>query len=289
MSAQDTFFSDKISQFFDQNSGGKLFGILNVTPDSFFDGGRYLQEKVWLKRVEEMIGEGADVIDVGAYSSRPGAMDISIKEEIARLIPVVTSINKRFPDAIISVDTFRSEVAEESLTAGARIINDIGGGTLDEKMFDFVVKYNVPYVLMHIKGAPQTMQQSPSYSNVVEEVRSYFEKAIHYFSLKKFNNIILDPGFGFGKTLEHNYTLLGHLDQFNSLGFPVMAGLSRKSMITKVLNVSAEDALAGTIALNTIALLKGAKFLRVHDVKEGKDVIRIVDSLKGNSQTAQYS
>ncbi len=279
MSAQDTFFYHKNLLIFDQNSTPVVFGILNVTPDSFFDGGKYLTEKSWLKRVEEMLLEGVDVIDIGAYSSRPGASDISIEEEENRLLPVIKSIKKHFKDVVISIDTFRSSVAEKSVDMGVNIINDIGGGTLDEKMFETIIKLNVPYILMHIQGNPQTMQQNPVYKNIVSDVYSYFESKIEFLNQNNFNKIIIDPGFGFGKTIEDNFTLVKNLNVFTDFKLPIMVGFSRKSMVTKILNCKSEESLLGTSVLNAFALGKGAKILRVHDVKEAKDTIRLFQKM----------
>lgn len=283
MSAQDTFFYHKNLLIFDQNSAPVVFGILNITPDSFFDGGKYLTEKSWLKRVEEMLLEGADVIDIGAYSSRPGASDINIEEEENRLLPVIKSIKKHFKDVVISIDTFRSSVAEKSVDMGANIINDIGGGTLDEKMFETIIKLNVPYILMHIQGNPQTMQQNPVYKNIVSDVYSYFESKIEFLNQNNFNKIIIDPGFGFGKTIEDNFILVKNLKVFTDFKLPIMVGFSRKSMVTKILNCKSEESLLGTSVLNAFALSKGAKILRVHDVKEAKDTIRLFQKMNEQS------
>lgn len=279
MSAQDTFFYEKNLEFFSQNAEPIVFGILNITPDSFFDGGKYINEKAWLKRVEQMIVEGVDVIDVGAYSTRPGALDVKEEEEVDRLIPVLKSIRKEFKNVVISVDTFRSNVAVASVNEGANIINDIGGGTLDDKMFDTIIKLNVPYILMHIQGSPQTMQVNPSYNDVMKEIFSFFQKGVAYFNAQGFNKIIIDPGFGFGKSIDDNFKILSNLNYFSNLNLPIMVGLSRKSMISKILDVKKEDALIGTIILNSIALMKGAKILRVHDVKEAKQTIKLVRKL----------
>ncbi len=279
MSAQDTFFYEKNLEIFSHNTEPIVFGILNITPDSFFDGGKYINEKAWLKRVEQMIIEGVDVIDVGAYSTRPGALDVKEEEEVARLIPVLKSIRKEFKNVVISVDTFRSNVAVASVNEGANIINDIGGGTLDDKMFDTIIKLNVPYILMHIQGSPQTMQVNPSYNDVMKEIFSFFQKGVAYFNAQGFNKIIIDPGFGFGKSIDDNFKILSNLNYFSNLNLPIMVGLSRKSMISKILDVKKEDALIGTIILNSIALMKGAKILRVHDVKEAKQTIKLVRKL----------
>lgn len=280
MSLQDTAFSQKIEQLFNEQTKPLVMGILNSTPDSFFDGGNYLLEAEWLAHAKQMIAEGADIIDIGAYSTRPGAATISETEEAERLIPVIRSVRKEFPELLISADTFRATIAEKAIEAGANIINDISGGTMDENMFDTVAKLQVPYVLMHIQGTPQTMQQNPTYENVTEEVFNYFTDKIRELKKLGFEKIILDPGFGFGKTVEHNFQLMNVLEKFNSLNYPLLVGFSRKSMINKVLNTKPENALNGTTILNTIAIQKGAKILRVHDVKEAKEVVKMSEYLK---------
>ncbi len=258
-----------------------VMGILNVTPDSFYDGGVYNSEVKVTARIHQLMEEGADIIDVGAYSTRPGAAPVDEKEEIARLEPAVELIRKYYPEANISIDTFRSKVAEEiNGCFGPVLVNDISGGTLDKHMFAYVTRTQVPYIMMHIQGTPQTMQKNPVYSDVVKEVRMFFEQRIKCLNEMGFDNIILDPGFGFGKTLEHNYQLLDALDEYADMGYPVLAGMSRKSMICRVLELKAADALTGTTVLNTIALLKGAHLLRVHDVKEAVETVKIVEMLK---------
>ena len=257
-----------------------IMGILNVTPDSFFDGGKYKDEQSIINQVDKMINGGADIIDIGAYSSRPNAEHISEEEELNRIIPIIKLIRLQYPDVIISADTFGSIVAKECVAAGADLINDISGGTIDENIFITIAKLQVPYVLMHIKGTPQNMQSNPEYINVVEEVKAYFTEKIAQLNALGVTDIILDPGFGFGKTVEHNYQLLNNLDTFSEFGLPVLAGVSRKSMINKVIGTTPEKALNGTTVLNTIALLKGAKILRVHDVKEAKEAITLVSKLK---------
>lgn len=254
----------------------KIMGILNVTPDSFFDGGKFRKKNEILKQTEKMLLEGADLIDVGGMSSRPGAKMVSEEEELDRIIPVILLIRKRFPDVIISIDTFRSKVAREAVSCGANLINDISGGSFDNKLFDIVAKMKVPYILMHMQGTPQTMQKNPHYENVVTEVMDYFVKKIYLLKQAGVNDIILDPGFGFGKSIEQNYTLLNHLDVLKIFKLPVLVGLSRKSMVCKVLNVSPEKALNGTTILHTVGLQKGANILRVHDVKEAKEVVEIM-------------
>ncbi|MEK6614845.1 MAG: dihydropteroate synthase [Bacteroidota bacterium] len=254
----------------------KVMGILNVTPDSFFDGGKYTDEKNILLHAEKMISEGADIIDIGAYSTRPHAQPISEEEELKRLIPAIKLVRKNFSDVIISADTFRSNVVIHAVNEGADIINDISGGSLDKEMFETIAKLKVPYILMHIQGTPQTMQINPHYKDVVKEVKEYFLKKIKNLQYFGVSQIIIDVGFGFGKNLEHNYTLLKHLSEFKEFGFPILAGISRKSMINKALDITPDTALNGTTVANTIALMNGANILRVHDVKEAKEAIQII-------------
>lgn len=256
-----------------------VMGILNITPDSFFDGGKYKEEKHILSQVKSMISDGMSIIDIGGQSTRPGAKIISEKEEIDRVIPIIKLLKLNFESLIISVDTFRSKVAQKSIEAGAHLINDISGGTMDTNMFKTIGKLQVPYVLMHIKGTPENMQNNPSYSNVVTEVKTFFTEKIKQLHSYGVEDIILDPGFGFGKTTTHNYELLNNINQFKELGFPVLIGASRKSMINKVLGTSPKEALNGTTVINTIALMKGANILRVHDVKEAKEAIQLVGKL----------
>ena len=283
MSAQDTDFSQKTERIFKQDSSPVVMGILNVTSDSFYDGGQYNSEENWLSQTKILIKNGAEIIDIGAYSTRPGAKNISEEEEASQLIKAIKSVRKHFPEILLSADTFRYGVAEKAVEAGANIINDISGGTMDATMFETIAKLNVPYILMHIQGTPETMQKKPEYENVTEEVYSFFAAKIKELNSLGFNKIILDPGFGFGKTLEHNYQLLKEMEKFHSFHLPLLVGFSRKSMINKLLNVSAKDALNGTTILNTIALQKGAKILRVHDVKEAKEAVVIVAYLRGQS------
>ena len=251
-------------------------GILNCTPDSFFDGHRYNNQEQALRQVEKMLAEGADIIDIGACSSRPNAEIIPLEEELDRIIPIIKSIRINFPEAIISIDTFRSEVAKRCLDLGASIINDISAGEMDHKMFPLVGDRKVPYIVMHMKGTPQTMQTDPFYEDVVLEVKKYFSQKIVSLHSLGVNDIILDPGFGFGKSIKHNYELLNGLDLFASFRKLIMVGLSRKSMIYKVLENSPEEALNGSTVLHTISLLKGANILRVHDVQQAKQVVRLV-------------
>lgn len=278
--AQDTVFSQKIERIFDQRSTPLIMGILNVTPDSFFDGGKYTEEQHWLAHTREMIEAGADLIDVGAYSTRPGAKNISETEELERLIKVLVSLRKNFPDLLISVDTFRANVAEQAVAVGANIINDISGGTMDFKMFETIAKLDVPYVFMHIQGTPETMQQNPKYNNVVNEVHAFFGEKLKQLKDLGVTKVILDPGFGFGKTVEHNFQLLKNLNKFQDFKLPILAGVSRKSMINKLLNISSKDSVNGTSILNTIALKNGANILRVHDVKEAKEVVKVFEYLR---------
>ncbi len=259
-----------------------IMGILNVTPDSFFDGGRYLNEENIIERVNSMECDGAKIIDIGGYSSRPKATHISENEELNRILPVVKLIKNNFPNLIISVDTFRSKVAEKSIEAGANIINDISGGNMDSNMFNCIADLKVPYILMHMLGTPQTMQENPTYKNVVEEVKQFFTEKVNKLTQFGVKEIILDPGFGFGKTTVHNYELLNSLSEFKTYKLPIMVGFSRKSMINKVIDTTPDEALNGTTVLNTIALMKDANILRVHDVKEANETIKIVNKLNIN-------
>jgi len=261
-------------------SSPKVMGVLNITPDSFFDGGKYKNETAIISQVKKMLGEGATFIDIGAYSSRPGAKHISVKEELERILPVIKLLINEFPDILISIDTFRSEVAKSCINSGACIVNDISGGAIDTSMFNTVAELQVPYIIMHMQGTPQNMQKNPIYKNVVKDVLYYFSKKIKELRSLGMNDIIADPGFGFGKTTEHNYKLLNNLDLFKNLEIPTLVGLSRKSMLYKPLKLTAEKALNATTSANTIALLNGANILRVHDVKEAVEAVKIVDLLK---------
>lgn len=261
----------------------KVMGILNLTPDSFYDGGKYKDEASVLGQVEYMLNHGAAFIDMGAYSSRPGAEHVPEDEELKRMIPVIDLILEKFPDTLISVDTFRSKVAEESIEHGAAIINDIAAGNLDKAMFETVAKHQVPYIMMHMKGTPQSMQKEAEYENLINDLRYYFSEKIKETTSKKINDVIIDPGFGFAKTTAQNYTLLNHLDMFQTFGLPILIGLSRKSMIYKVLESSPKEALNGTTALHTVALLKGANIIRAHDVKEASECVKLVEALKENA------
>jgi dihydropteroate synthase len=257
----------------------KVMGILNVTPNSFFDGGKYNEEKEILLRVEKMLNAGATFIDIGAYSSKPSAEFVSEQEEISRMVPVVNLILKHFPDALLSIDTFRSEVAKASIENGAAIINDIAAGNLDDKMLETIAKYNVPYIMMHMRGTPQTMQILTHYDDIVKEMLFYFSERIAAARQLGINDLIIDPGFGFAKTLEKNYEVLKKMELFEMLELPLLVGISRKSMIYKTLDSSAEEALNGTSVINTIALGKGAKILRVHDVKEAMECVHLFNKI----------
>ncbi|MBD9177643.1 MAG: dihydropteroate synthase [Odoribacter splanchnicus] len=261
-----------------------VMGILNVTPDSFYDGGSYQSEAKIIGRIHQIVEEGGRIIDVGAYSSRPGAAAVSEKEEIGRLMPAVELIRKYYPHIPVSIDTFRAKVAKEVNTCmGTVIVNDISGGTMDETMFDYVSQAGIPYVMMHIQGTPETMQKNPEYADVVKEVGQFFQERIARLEAAGFRQIILDPGFGFGKTLQHNYELLDGMETYKSFGYPLLAGISRKSMIYKLLGGTPADALNGTTVLNTISLLKGADILRVHDVKEAVEAVKIVGAMRESS------
>ncbi len=265
-------------------SSPKVMGILNITPDSFYDGGKYKHESDILFQTEKMLLEGATFIDVGAYSSRPGAAHISENEELSRMIPVVDLLINHFPEIIISVDTFRSKIAKETIENGAAIINDISGGKMDEKMFQTIADLQVPYILMHMLGTPQNMQQNPVYEDVTKEIISFFAAQIYKLHQLKVNDIIIDVGFGFGKTMQHNYEILNNLSLFKILDAPILAGVSRKSMLYKPLKINAYEALNATTVANTIALLNGANILRVHDVKEAMEAIKIVNQLESSEK-----
>jgi dihydropteroate synthase len=258
----------------------KIMGILNVTPDSFYDGFKYTDETSILKQVEKMVLEGADFIDVGGNSTRPGAENISEEEELSRILPAIKTISKNFSSAVISIDTFRASVAKRAVEEGASIINDISGGDLDSSMFETIASLQVPYILMHMKGTPQTMMKEATYENLLKEILDYFHQKIFKLHSHGIKDIIIDPGFGFAKSVEQNFDLLNKLDRLEILEKPIMAGLSRKSMIWRTLKTNPEGALNGTTALNTIALLKGASILRVHDVGEAKEVIQLVQHMR---------
>ena len=254
-------------------------GILNITPDSFFDGGKYKNQKSILLQTEKMLAEGATFIDIGAYSSRPGAEPISEEEELKRILPITEILLSEFPNILLSIDTFRSGIAEKCLEAGAAIINDISAGRLDDKMLSTIAQHKVPYIMMHMKGNPETMRQKTNYKDLLGDILYYFSERIATARALGIHDIIIDPGFGFAKTLDQNYELLKKLDFFKTLNLPILAGLSRKSMIYTVLGSKAENALNGTTALNMIALSKGTNILRVHDVKEAKECILLTENL----------
>ena len=254
----------------------KVMGILNVTPDSFFDGGKYKNEKELLLQTEKMLDEGVTFIDIGAYSSRPGAKHVSEEEELQRIVPVINLLVNEFSDIVISVDTFRSNVAKETVEFGAAIINDISGGMMDAKMFETIAELQVPYILMHMQGTPQNMQQNPEYKNVTTDIISFFAEQIYKLNQLKLNDVIIDVGFGFGKTSTHNFEILKKLTLFESLEAPILTGVSRKSMLYKSLDITADEALNATTVANTIALLNGTNILRVHDVKEAIEAVKIV-------------
>ena len=271
------------------NAGGRLLdlqtpvvmGILNATPDSFYAGSRTQTEAEIAARVHQIVDEGAGIIDVGAYSSRPGADDVPAEEEMLRLRHALDIVRREAPDAIISVDTFRADVAKMCIEeGGAHIINDISGGTLDKNMFRTVARLRVPYILMHIQGEPHTMQQAPHYDNLEQEVFLFLSQRVDQLRQLGVADIILDPGFGFGKTLAHNYELMNRLEDFREFDLPLLVGISRKSMIYKLLGTTPAEALGGTIALNTIALMKGAHILRVHDVRAAVETVRIFETMK---------
>lgn len=257
----------------------KVMGILNVTPNSFYDGGKYSDEKSILNQVEKMIIEGATFIDIGAYSTKPGADFVSEEEEIIRLIPILEIVLKYFPETLISVDTFRSAIAKTAVETGACMINDISAGALDSTIMENVAKLRVPYIMMHMKGNPQTMQGLAHYSDITKEMLYYFSEKVAQARSFGMNDLIIDPGFGFAKTVEQNFEVMNNLELFQMLELPLLVGVSRKSMIYKILETDAEFALNGTTVLNTIALQKGANILRVHDVKEAIECIKLVSQL----------
>ena len=259
----------------------KVMGILNATPDSFYAQSRLQTEKEIILRLQEMENEGSSIMDIGAYSSRPNAQHISIEEEMERLRNCLTLVNKECPNAIVSIDTFRADIAKMCVEEyGAAMINDISAGNMDKQMFATIAQLGVPYIIMHMQGTPQDMQSAPHYDNLLKEVFYFFSEKISKLRDLGVKDIILDPGFGFGKTLEHNYQLMNHLEEFSTFELPLLVGISRKSMIYKLLGTSPEEALNGTTALNTISLLKGANILRVHDVKAAVEAVNIVEKMK---------
>lgn len=263
----------------------RVMGILNLTPDSFYDGGKYKNTSDVLLQAEKMITEGATFIDVGAYSSRPGATHISEDEELHRITPIVALLLKNFPEVLFSIDTFRSKVAAKCLEIGASIINDISAGKLDEAMLDIVFKHQVPYIIMHMKGTPQNIKEMTTYNDVLKEILHYFSERVNAARAKKINDIILDPGFGFAKNTAQNFRLLENLNLFKTFELPILAGVSRKSMIYKTLKTTPENALNGSTALHMIALERGATILRVHDVKEAIECIQLFNELKATNKS----
>jgi dihydropteroate synthase len=263
-------------------SSPKVMGILNVTPNSFFDGGKFSSETTILNQVEKMLIDGATFIDIGGYSSKPNAEFVSEEEEIQRVIPIIKNILKNFPNALLSIDTFRSNVANQSIQNGACIVNDISAGNLDENMMKTIAKLQVPYILMHMKGNPQTMQSLANYENIVKEMIFYFSEKVAQARSLGINDLIIDCGFGFAKTVEQNFEVLQKLDLFQMLELPILTGISRKSMIYKTLNTTAENALNGTTALNMFSLAKGSSILRVHDVKEAVECVTLFNQLNKN-------
>jgi dihydropteroate synthase len=262
-----------------------VMGILNVTPDSFFDGGKYKTEKKVLKRAEEIQEQGGAVIDIGAVSTQPGAEGISTKDEIERLLPAVRAVKKEFPNAFVSIDTYRSWVALKVIEeCGPCMVNDVSGGNFDANMFETIGKLGVPYVLMHMLGTPLKMQDNPEYNDIIRDISMFFTEQVKKLTRAGVMDVIIDPGFGFGKNLEHNYELLNRLDSFKVFQLPLMVGVSRKSMVYKALNVTPNEALNGTSIVNTLALMGGADILRVHDVKEAVEAIRIMDMVRSTSK-----
>jgi dihydropteroate synthase len=257
----------------------KVMGILNITPDSFYDGSVLQNENAILAQAEKMLNNGATFLDMGGYSSRPGAIDVPVTEEINRVIPAIELVLKNFPEALISIDTFRSKVAKKAIECGAVIINDISAGMLDEAMLSTVLQLQVPYIMMHMRGTSQTMQSQTDYKNVTLDVLHYFSERIAAARSAGINDLIVDPGFGFAKTIEQNFELLSNLELFKNLNVPLLIGISRKGMIHKTLNITPQEALNGTTALNSIALLKGANILRVHDVKEAVECVELMNKL----------
>lgn len=253
----------------------QIMGILNVTPDSFFDGGQHNTLEAAIKKAEQLIHQGADILDIGAYSSRPGATLISSQEEIDRALPLIEFLAKNHPDTILSIDTFRADVAQQAVQAGAHIINDISGGGLDTNMFSIVAELQVPYILMHMRGTPETMQQYTDYEDIVNDIAIYFGERIAALRSLGVKDIILDPGFGFSKTIDQNYELLHRIEELHYMGLPLLGGISRKSMIYKKLGITPQDSLPATTALNTLLLNKGTQVLRVHDVTEAKQLIQL--------------
>jgi len=286
--AKDTFFCPKRTL----NLRGKIMnlssplvmGIINITPDSFYDGGKFQSTWQVVKHAEQLLSEGAAMLDLGAASTKPGAGLITAEEEKERLLPVIKGILRRFPEAILSIDTYNSETAIMAIDEGAHIINDISAGNIDPAMFDTIARLQVPYIMMHMQGTPANMQQNPVYKDLIKEISAFFAERINRLNQMGVNDIIIDPGFGFGKTIEHNYQLLNQLDFFRIFDLPLLVGVSRKSMINRVLGTKPDEALNGTTVLNTIALQKGACILRVHDVRQAMEAVKIVEMLKSQSE-----
>ncbi|WP_066755515.1 dihydropteroate synthase [Crocinitomix algicola] len=280
---KDTFFSSnlkfKCQGILHEFDKPIVMGIINATPDSFYAKSRLLENK-GLEQAEKMIEEGAKILDIGGYSSRPGAADISVNEEILRVVPLIRKIRDQYPSILISIDTFRSEVAAAAIDAGANIVNDISGGQLDTRLFEVAGKNQCPYILMHMRGTPQSMMNNTNYINLIEELNHFFKNQIDKAQHAGVSDFIIDPGFGFSKTTESNYELMAKLEAFQELNLPILVGVSRKSMIRKKLNVSTEEALNGTSILNTIALMKGAHILRVHDVKPAFEAVELVSAIR---------
>lgn len=259
-----------------------VMGILNSTPDSFYSQGREQHWSDLLGLAETMVNDGADILDLGGMSTRPGATLISEEEEMKRVLPALEKILERFPNMMLSIDTFRASVAKEALQMGASIINDVSGGELDPAMFSVVASYKAPYICMHMQGTPQTMQQQPRYEDVVTELFAYFQRKVYLLREAGIMDVILDPGFGFGKTMQHNYALMANLDVFTALQAPLLIGVSRKKMVQQPLGIGANDALNGSTALHMMALMKGASILRVHDVKEAKQCVTLFNTAKNS-------
>lgn len=286
--AKDTFFCPKRTL----NLRGKIMnlsspivmGIINITPDSFYDGGKFQSTWQVVKHAEQLLSEGAAILDLGAASTRPGAGLVTAAEEKERLLPVVKGILRRFPEAILSIDTYNSETAIMAIEEGAHIINDISAGNIDPAMFDTIARLQVPYIMMHMQGTPANMQQNPVYKDLIKEISAFFAERINRLNQMGVNDIIIDPGFGFGKTIEHNYQLLNQLDFFRIFDLPLLVGVSRKSMVNRVLGTTPDEALNGTTVLNTIAIQKGANILRVHDVSQAMEAVKIVEMLKSQSE-----
>lgn len=283
MNAKDTVFSPKFTLNLRGNltrlSPPVIMGILNATPDSFYDGGRFVEDKDMLRQMEKMLDDGATIIDIGGYSSRPGAEDISVEEELKRTIHTLKIARKQFPEAHFSIDTFRAQVAEAALSEGASMINDISAGELDQKMFDVIIRWKAPYVMMHMRGTPQNMIKKTDYGNLLLEIIDYFQRKINILKEAGVKDIVVDPGFGFAKKASQSFSLLKNLSYFKVLEAPLLIGVSRKSMIYKTLGIRSGDALNGTTVLNTIGLMNGAAILRVHDVKEAMECVKLFNSV----------